>query len=515
MMWKKTFLLAAFASVTLCDSITDCHAHGSVYYCVNTDGVEASISPAPTGNLKPSSYTSCHNHGSETYCMNGDDEVRFMVETTAEKSSASITSMSAQTTAVTGCHLHGATQFCLDGKGNEGYMSPVPTNTKSAPVSYTGCHAHATETYCLNADGEEVKFVVEETVEAASGLDDDGEMDCHFHAGVEHCIKKGQPESGGEAKSCARVDRDYNVPVRIGTLFAVLATSAIGVFLPLIVKKVMNTTLDGTIVMFFKQFGTGVILSTALVHLTTHAQLMFANDCLTLHYESTSTAITMAGLFLGFLSEFVTTRILVARRRKLDAATGFKSSEEEEDKDSEVKQLVHSHTHSHGSPVISDDNQDKISVMMLEAGIVFHSVLVGLTTVVAGDSYYITLFIVILFHQAFEGVALGSRIAELRNVSVWIKIIMGLGFAITTPLGMAIGIGALNYFNGNDPSTVIAIGTLDALSAGVLLWVGIIEMLAHDWLYGTLAEAGVIKIIIALIGLVGGMVLMSFLGKWT
>ena len=158
MMWKKTFLLAAFASVTLCDSITDCHAHGSVYYCVNTDGVEASISPAPTGNLKPSSYTSCHNHGSETYCMNGDDEVRFMVETTAEKSSASITSMSAQTTAVTGCHLHGATQFCLDGKGNEGYMSPVPTNTKSAPVSYTGCHAHATETYCLNADGEEVNF---------------------------------------------------------------------------------------------------------------------------------------------------------------------------------------------------------------------------------------------------------------------------------------------------------------------------------------------------------------------
>jgi zinc transporter 1/2/3 len=153
--------------------------------------------------------------------------------------------------------------------------------------------------------------------------------------------------------------------------------------------------------------------------------------------------------------------------------------------------------------------------MMLEAGIIFHSVLVGLTTVVAGDSYYITLFIVILFHQAFEGVALGSRIAELRTVSVWIKILMGLGFAITTPLGMAIGIGTLNYFNGNDPSTVIAIGTLDALSAGVLLWVGIIEMLAHDWLYGPLAEAGIVKIATALIGLVGGMVLMSFLGKWT
>ena len=513
MMWKESILLAVFASVAWSDSITDCHAHGTVYYCVNSAGVEASISPAPTGSQKPASYTSCHQHGSETYCMNGNDEVRFMADATVSGSasnSASITSMSAQTTAVTGCHLHGATQFCLDGSGHEGYMSPAPTNTESAPASYTECHAHATETYCLNAAGEEVKFVVENDEVSTNGLEEDGEMDCHFHAGVEHCIKKGQPESGAGEKSCARVDRDYNVPVRIGTLFAVLATSSIGVFLPLFLKKVMNTTLDGTIVMFFKQFGTGVIISTALVHLTTHAQLMFANDCLTLHYESTSTAITMAGLFLGFLSEYITTRILVARRRKLEAATGSRSSEEE-DKDSDIKQLVHSHA----TPVLTDDSQDKISVMMLEAGIIFHSVLVGLTTVVAGDSYYITLFIVILFHQAFEGVALGSRIAELRTVSVWIKILMGLGFAITTPLGMAIGIGTLNYFNGNDPSTVIAIGTLDALSAGVLLWVGIIEMLAHDWLYGPLAEAGIVKIATALIGLVGGMVLMSFLGKWT
>lgn len=515
MMWKRAFFLAALASVTLCDSITDCHAHGTIHYCVNSEGVEASISPAPTGSQKPASYTSCHQHGSETYCMNGNDEVRFMVEanvsgSTSRTDSASITSMSAQSTAVTGCHLHGATQFCIDGNGNEGYMSPAPTNTKNAPVSYTGCHAHATETYCLNADFEEVKFVVENAEAGASSLEDDGEMDCHFHAGVEHCIKKGQPENGAAEKSCARVDRDYNIPVRIGTLFAVLATSAIGVFLPLFLKKVMNTTLDGTILMFFKQFGTGVIISTALVHLTTHAQLMFANDCLTLHYESTSTAITMAGLFLGFLSEYITTRILVARRRKLEAAAGFKSSEDE-DKDSDIKQLVHSHT----TPGITNDSQDRISVMMLEAGIVFHSVLVGLTTVVAGDSYYITLFIVILFHQAFEGVALGSRIAELRTVSLWIKMFMGLGFAITTPLGMAIGIGTLNYFNGNNPSTVMAIGTLDALSAGVLLWVGIIEMLAHDWLYGSLAEAGIVKMAIALTGLVGGMVLMSFLGKWT
>lgn len=49
---------------------------------------------------------------------------------------------------------------------------------------------------------------------------------------------------------------------------------------------------------------------------------------------------------------------------------------------------------------------------------------------------------------------------------------------------MAIGIGVLKNFNGNDPSTIIAIGTLDALSAGILAWVGVVEMRAHDWMLG-------------------------------
>jgi len=141
---------------------------------------------------------------------------------------------------------------------------------------------------------------------------------------------------------------------------------------------------------------------------------------------------------------------------------------------------------------------------------------IGLTLVVAGDSYLITLFIVILFHQMFEGIALGSRIASIGNgpaslersseesktytpadsktagvqtntptadmpqllipvkaVSVRVKMIMALAFALVTPAGMAIGIGVLHQFNGNDPSTLVALGTLDAFSAGILVWVGI------------------------------------------
>jgi len=80
---------------------------------------------------------------------------------------------------------------------------------------------------------------------------------------------------------------------------------------------------------------------------------------------------------------------------------------------------------------------------------------------------------------------------------------------------MAIGIGVLKNFNGNDPSTVIAIGTLDALSAGILVWVGVVEMWAHDWMLGgEMTRSGPVRTVLGFAALVAGMALMSLLGKW-
>jgi zinc transporter 1/2/3 len=140
----------------------------------------------------------------------------------------------------------------------------------------------------------------------------------------------------------------------------------------------------------------------------------------------------------------------------------------------------------------------------------------GLTLVVAGDSFFLTLFAVIVFHQIFEGIALGTCIAGLpsSSISQLHKLVLATVFAFTTPIGMAIGIGVLDHFNGNSPSTIVAIGTLDALSAGILAWVGIVEMLARDWMHGPLLHAGVVRTGVATTALVGGMMIMSVLGKW-
>lgn len=116
----------------------------------------------------------------------------------------------------------------------------------------------------------------------------------------------------------------------------------------------------------------------------------------------------------------------------------------------------------------------------------------------------------------FEGIALGTCIAELPKAaaSTLEKLIMAGIFALITPIGMAIGIGVLDHFNGNNPSTIVAIGTLDALSAGILAWVGIVEMLARDWMHGKLLNAGLLRTACAMFALVAGLILMSVLGKW-
>lgn len=184
---------------------------------------------------------------------------------------------------------------------------------------------------------------------------------------------------------------------------------------------------------------------------------------------------------------------------------------------------------------------------------------IGVTLVVAGDSFFLTLFIVIVFHQLFEGLALGSRIAELgtgkhyalsnighhhhhggptpetdpksggedtahsvdsdhhaprSTVPMWHKCVLAAIFAVITPIGMAIGTGVLSEFNGNDASTAIAIGTLDAFSAGILVWVGVVEMWAGDWMHGEMAHASKLITTLGIISMMAGMALMSLLGKW-
>jgi solute carrier family 39 (zinc transporter), member 1/2/3 len=310
----------------------------------------------------------------------------------------------------------------------------------------------------------------------------------------------------------------------VGTLFAVLGTSSIGVFAPILLNKLPFQRVNTWIFTILKQFGTGIIVSTAFVHLYTHAYLMFTNPCLgRLHYEATTSAIVMAGIFLAFLFEYIGHRIVISRQPSTpkDRETSLSpvpSSQIVNDSETKhpLSSAIHNFSHSHG-PTPLDPNTP-VSVLVMESGILFHSILIGLTLIVAPNSFYTTLLIVIIFHQFFEGLALGARISTLSSPFWPTKLLMASAFALITPLGMAIGLGVIHNFNGNDRSTIVAIGTLDALSAGILVWVGVVDMWARDWVVhgGEMVgrDASIGKVGVGLFSLIVGFVLMSLLGKW-
>lgn len=104
---------------------------------------------------------------------------------------------------------------------------------------------------------------------------------------------------------------------------------------------------------------------------------MFNNECLGgIAYEPTATAIAMAGLFLSFLIEYIGQR-LVMRRSKSISPTGEGATTEICDTANQYKSPASSsgHTlanlgHSHGIDLVNS----KFSVLVMEAGIIFHSI---------------------------------------------------------------------------------------------------------------------------------------------
>lgn len=80
----------------------------------------------------------------------------------------------------------------------------------------------------------------------------------------------------------------------------------------------------------------------------------------------------------------------------------------------------------------------------------------------------------LVFHQLFEGLGLGARIAMLvwpSGISSTIKKwSMCLAYALTTSVGIAIGIGVHASVNMNGRAILLSTGILDSISAGILLY---------------------------------------------
>ena len=141
----------------------------------------------------------------------------------------------------------------------------------------------------------------------------------------------------------------------------------------------------------------------------------------------------------------------------------------------------HSHIHTHDDP-----RKLFLQCLLLEAGILFHSIFIGMAVSVATGTAFIVLLIAICFHQTFEGFALGSRIAALipalfdaSSPKPWL---MALAYGTTTPVGQAIGIWMHRLYDPNSEVGLLMVGITNAISSGLLLFAGLVQLIAEDFL---------------------------------
>lgn len=363
---------------------------------------------------------------------------------------------------------------------------------------------------------------------------------------------------------------------RISSIFVIMATSAIGTLFPILSSKYSFIRLPPWCFFGAKYFGSGVIVATAFIHLLEPASDALGDECLTgvITEYPWAFGICLMTLFVLFFFELVAYQMIDRKIASLstdqeegqeggygghthshfgDEALYVKkdvaekkltqSDEEEDDVEEEgdeydaaerkhaksetnpyPKHFQHAHEHQDpelmGTPV-NDQSKEQyygqlLNVFVLEFGVIFHSVFIGLSLAVAGDEFK-SLYIVLVFHQMFEGLGLGTRIATTNwGKRRWTPYLLAIAYTLCTPIAIAIGLGVRHSYPPGSRRSLITNGVFDSISAGILVYTGIVELMAHEFLYSGEFKGplGFKRMLIAYFIMCWGAGLMALLGKW-
>ncbi|KAK3704898.1 hypothetical protein LTR37_013589 [Vermiconidia calcicola] len=153
--------------------------------------------------------------------------------------------------------------------------------------------------------------------------------------------------------------------------------------------------------------------------------------------------------------------------------------------------------------------------LVLEFGVLFHSVIIGLALGTAGAEFA-TLYPVLVFHQSFEGLGIGARLSAIPFPKrlKWMPWTLCTAYGLTTPIAIAAALGVRTTYNAGSFTASVVSGVLDSLSAGILLYTGFVELIARDFLFNPDRTEDDKQLTFMIICLLLGVALMALLGKW-
>ncbi|KAI6131074.1 Zinc/iron permease [Pisolithus croceorrhizus] len=164
--------------------------------------------------------------------------------------------------------------------------------------------------------------------------------------------------------------------------------------------------------------------------------------------------------------------------------------------DHDVEHLHHHHDGNAGHELRIGKKRQVVGILVLQLGIMIHSLVIGLTLAIKTGSDFASLLVAVIFHQFFEGLSLGIRIASLPSSSSStsealgntepgvhdqiLKPTLACSFAVTTPVGIGLGMIVFGV-GGSSAHMRLVQGLMSAISAGMLIYAACVEMLAADF----------------------------------
>ncbi|RMZ77946.1 hypothetical protein DV738_g4176, partial [Chaetothyriales sp. CBS 135597] len=342
-----------------------------------------------------------------------------------------------------------------------------------------------------------------------------------------------------------------NLGARISAIFVIGIISTLGTFFPVVARRVRRLHIPLYVYLFARYFGAGVIVGTAFIHLLDPAYGEIGpQTCVGMTggwaEYSWCPAIVLTSVMFIFLFDFLAERYVevkygVAAETDLEGTmtgNGLQDGEQAVATDpprrnsqtrnlaAKQDELALEQAYEQKFAAAEDDNyedeearkfavqQQIAAFLILEFGVIFHSVIIGLNLGVSGDEFS-TLYPVLVFHQTFEGLGIGARMSTIPfKKGSWTPWLLCTAYGLTTPISIAIGLGVRTTYNNASYTANVVSGVLDSLSAGILIYTGLVELLARDFLFNPLRTRDNTRLAFMVICVFLGTGLMALLGKW-
>ncbi|KAJ5112942.1 hypothetical protein N7456_001476 [Penicillium angulare] len=335
-------------------------------------------------------------------------------------------------------------------------------------------------------------------------------------------------------------DYDGHLGARISSIFVILFVSSAFTVFPVVSQRMPGWKIPFSVYIFARYFGTGVILATAFVHLLDPAYKRIGpKTCVGVSgywgEYSWCAAIVLASVVIIFLLDLAA-EVYVEHKygvhRDEDATNAFIQHDDHPDSNGEST-CVSDLEKTTPTPVSNEKQADLASsgdsdsvvaersfrqqiaaFLLLEFGIIFHSVIIGLNLGVTGSEFS-TLYPVLVFHQSFEGLGIGARMSAIPfGEHTWLPWILCAAYGLTTPISIAIGLGVRTTYAPGSKVSLIIQGVLNAVSAGILIYSSLVELLARDFLFDPCRTKRRSRLLFMVACTLLGAGIMALIGKW-